>query len=334
MNALLHKSRAHLRSQKVKLKKIYECVIQEGINTDPRGKVLIQKKLIKQREKFDALTTKQKALFDLETLTNPYHDSRILNGDLNTEVKTVFVGVDIDTAELLLADRLNAKKQAKIDLVISHHPQGIAYAHFYEVMDMQADIFANLGIPINISEGMVEDRKKEVSRKIHASNHYRATDTAKWLDIPFMCTHTPADNHAVSFLQKLFDQKKPETIKDIMDILNSIEEYQIASREHVAPSILFGNPERRTGKIFVDMTGGTEGPRDILDNLLQAGIGTLVGMHLSEEHYKKLQGKNINCIIAGHIASDNLGMNLLLDKIEKITKIKIFACSGFRRIKR
>ena len=318
----------------MKLKKIYELIIQEGINADPRGKALIQKKLIKQKERFNALPANKKGLFDQVSLTNPYYDSRILNGDLNTEVKTAFVGVDIDSAELLLADRLNAKKQAKIDLVISHHPQGVAYAHFYEVMDMQADIFADLGVPINVSEGLVEERKKEVSRKIHAANHYRATDTAKWLDIPFMCAHTPADNHAVSFLQKLFDQKKPETIKNIMDILNSIEEYQIASSEHVAPSILFGNPERQAGKIFIDMTGGTEGPKDILDNLLQAGIGTLVGMHISEEYYKKLQGKNINCIIAGHIASDNLGMNLLLDKVEKIAKIKILACSGFRRVKR
>jgi putative NIF3 family GTP cyclohydrolase 1 type 2 len=128
--------------------------------------------------------------------------------------------------------------------------------------------------------------------------------------------------------------KKPKDLCEIMDILNSIEEYKIASREHVAPCILFGKPDSRAGKIFVDMTGGTEGPKDIIDNLLTAGVGTLVGMHLSEEHYKKLQGKNINVIIAGHIASDNLGMNLLLDKIERSSKLKILACSGFRRVKR
>jgi putative NIF3 family GTP cyclohydrolase 1 type 2 len=318
----------------VKLKKIYEFIIQEGINADPRTRALIQRSLKRQKEKFAALSPKEKESFDQEALTNPYHDSRILNGAPDKEIKSVFVGIDIDASELLLVDRLNSKKHAKIDLVISHHPQGSAYANFYQVMDMQTDIFHGLGVPINVSEGLVEERKKEISRRIHAANHYRVTDIAKYLDLPFMCAHTPADNHAVSFLQKLLDQKKPETVKDIMDILDSVEEYRTASRQHVSPVILFGNPQSRTGKIFVDMTGGTEGPKDILDNLLQAGVGTLIGMHLSEEHYKKLQGKNINCIIAGHIASDNLGMNLLMDKVEKISKIKILACSGFRRVKR
>lgn len=119
-----------------------------------------------------------------------------------------------------------------------------------------------------------------------------------------------------------------------MHLLNTIEEYKLATRQQRGPCILFGSPENRTGKIFVDMTGGTEGPKDIIDNLLTAGVGTIVGMHMSEDHYKKLQGKNINVIIAGHIASDSLGMNLLLDRIEKLSKIKILAFSGFKRIKR
>jgi len=181
---------------------------------------------------------------------------------------------------------------------------------------------------------LVGERQKEVSRKIHAANHHRATDAAKILGIPFICAHTPADNHAVSYLQKLIDQRKPKALGNIMDLLFSIEEYRIAARQNNAPCILFGKPSGRPGKIFVDMTGGTEGPKDIVDSLQAAGVGTLIGMHLSEEQYKKYQGKNINVIIAGHIASDNLGLNLLLDKCVKVAKLKILACSGFRRVAR
>nr|HPN89055.1 NGG1p interacting factor NIF3 [Candidatus Omnitrophota bacterium] len=71
----------------------------------------------------------------------------------------------------------------------------------------------------------------------------------------------------------------------------------------------------------------------IFARLSQAGIKTLVCMHLSEEHFKKVQTEYLNVIIAGHIASDNLGLNLLLDKIEKKNKLDIIACSGFRRFK-
>jgi putative NIF3 family GTP cyclohydrolase 1 type 2 len=72
----------------------------------------------------------------------------------------------------------------------------------------------------------------------------------------------------------------------------------------------------------------------MIDHLVTAGVGTVVGMHVSEEHYKKFQGKHMNVVIAGHIASDNLGMNLLCDKIEKLGPIKIMTCSGFRRVRR
>ena len=39
-------------------------------------------------------------------------------------------------------------------------------------------------------------------------------------------------------------------------------------------------------------------------------------------------------IIAGHIASDSLGLNLLLDKLQRRQRFDILECSGFKRIKR
>ena len=57
-------------------------------------------------------------------------------------------------------------------------------------------------------------------------------------------------------------------------------------------------------------------------------------MHLSEEHFKKAKEERMNVIIAGHIASDNVGLNILLDSLEKKGKLKILTCSGFRRFSR
>jgi hypothetical protein len=39
-------------------------------------------------------------------------------------------------------------------------------------------------------------------------------------------------------------------------------------------------------------------------------------------------------VIAGHISSDTLGLNLLLDRIEKEEKLETICCSGFYRIRR
>ena len=114
--------------------------------------------------------------------------------------------------------------------MISHHPSGKAYANFYEVMHMQADILRNFGVPINIAEGILDKRIKEVARKVMPVNHTRAVDTARLLDICFMCVHTPADNHVVTFIQKLMDNKKPERLNDVIDILKQIPEYKEAKK--------------------------------------------------------------------------------------------------------
>jgi putative NIF3 family GTP cyclohydrolase 1 type 2 len=101
-----------------------------------------------------------------------------------------------------------------------------------------------------------------------------------------------------------------------------------------APKIVAGKDRNRAGKIFVDMTGGTEGPEKMFQAFVNAGIGTVVCMHLSEKHIQEASKNNINVIIAGHIASDNLGINLLLDEVLKGEKVNIIPCSGFFRVER
>lgn len=315
---------------------MYERIVREGMAADPRGLKQAEDDLKNNKTLYEQMSKDKKEFFDKEALKNPYSDTRILNGADEKEIKTTMVGIDIETPELLLIDKLNSSLGAKekIDLAFSHHPQGAAYAHFYEVMSMQADIFHHIGVPINICEGLVQERKQQVARRIHAANHFRSIDAARLLNIAFLCAHTPADNHVVSYLTKTMEEKAPKTLSDIIKILNSIEEYQIAKKQFSGPQILMGSPQNRCGKIFVDMTGGTEGPKEMISNLAQAGVGTIIGMHMSEEHYHKIKDKHINVIIAGHIASDTLGMNLLLDKLEKGSKMKILTCSGFKRIKR
>ncbi len=317
----------------MKLSKIYELVVKEGIVADPRGKDIVSKNLAKVKKEFSELKEKNKAAFDKEKLTNPYADTRILNGDPELNVKAVLIGVDIEVGEILLADRLKQLGK-KVDLVISHHPEGYARANFYEVMNMQVDIFGKVGVPITVAEGLLKERIKEVERKVLPGNYSRAVDAAKLLSIPFMCVHTPADNHVATFLQRLFDDKKPEDVDEVLEILKGIPEYQEAMKLNAGPKVLFGEPKNRAGKIFVDMTGGTEGPKEIFDKLEQAGIGTLVSMHLSEEHFKNVQKGHMNVVVAGHISSDSLGLNLLLDKLEKEDKLEFITCSGFRRMKR
>lgn len=288
----------------MKLSYLYNRVVKFGIERDPRRKSAV----------------------------SSYEDTAILYGNPDTDIKKIMVGIDIDVGELLLAERI--RKLKGLDLVISHHPEGRAWAGFFEVMRLQVDMLVKVGIAKEVAQGLMDERRREVQRRVLPQNHMRSVDAARILGLPFMCVHTPADNHVSCFIQKLLDEKKPKKVEDIVDILKEIPEYKDATDELSGPRVVLGSPNRAVGKIFVEMTGGTEGSREAFDKLYKVGIRTLVCMHLSEEHFKKVKDANLNVVIAGHISSDNLGLNLLLDRIEKEEKFEIVDCSGFRRIRR
>ena len=63
------------------------------------------------RQAYEELKPEDRSAYDAEKLTNPYADSRILHGDPDREVRTVLVGIDIETPEILLADRLESERQ-------------------------------------------------------------------------------------------------------------------------------------------------------------------------------------------------------------------------------
>ena len=288
----------------MRLLNLYRQIVKLGVTRDPRKKTQI----------------------------TSYPDTAILYGRPDTEVKKILIGIDIEVSELLLADKI--RKLQGLDLVMAHHPEGRAHAAFYEVMRLQIDLLVKVGISLRVAQELVDERKREVERRVLPGNHMRVVDAARLLDLPFMCVHTPADNHVSSFIQGLLHKKKPKKVQDIVDILMEIPEYQEAAKNLAGPRIILGSPRRAVGKIFVEMTGGTEGSREVFDKLYKVGIRTLVSMHLGEEHLKKVKDADLNVVIAGHISSDTLGLNLLLDRIEKKEKFETIECSGFRRIRR
>lgn len=315
----------------MKLSDLYKKAVNIGIEHDPRGKEIVIKALERTRKGYEDLKPKEKDGFDIERLENPYPDTRVLHGKGDEEIKTILAGIDIETGEVLLSEALR-KRGVNTDLMIAHHPEGTAYANLYSVMYMQADILNRFGVPIHIAEDLMEKRIKEVERRLMPINHTRAVDAARLLNLPFICLHTPADNMVASYLQQLFEDKKPQVIDDIIDLLFEIPEYKEAEKNGAGPKILLGSKNRTAGKVFVDMTGGTEGSKEIFQTLSISGINTIVAMHISEDHRKDAEKNHLNVIIAGHIASDNLGLNLLFDRLFADESVEILGCSGFRRI--
>jgi len=313
----------------MKLQEIYELGLKLGIENDLRDQKVVKAQLEKAKKQYEKLSKEEKEFFDTETLENPYADSRILTGDPKKQVKRVLAGIDIDEAEVLLADRLG-----NIDLLIGHHPQGITLAHLDDVMQIQSGIYAKYGVPINIAEGVLSERIGEIGRRLHPGNHEQAVDIARILKIPFMIAHTICDNMVATFVDNLIQKEKPQTVGEILDLLLTVPEYKQAKKNGVGPMLFTGAPQNSAGKIVVtEFTGGTEGSHLMYERMAHAGIGTIISMHMSDAGRKEAQKHHINMVIAGHMSSDSLGMNLLLDQLEK-RGVEIVPISGLIRVSR
>jgi hypothetical protein len=131
-------------------------------------------------------------------------------------------------------------------------------------------------------------------------------DAARLLDIPYICLHTPADNMVASYLQALFDRELPTRLKDVVKLLRQIPEYQEAARHNSGPRVLIGSDDQRTGKVFIDMTGGTSRSKDTFEKLSQSGVGTIIGMHMSEDHRKEAEKHHLHVVSPGTLRAMHL----------------------------
>jgi hypothetical protein len=319
----------------MKLKNLFKKSVEIGISADPRSRKDIDAMLKKHADKAKKLEGNDKEFFDAERTWNPYSDTRIINGTGEEEVQTLMVGIDIETPELLLLDRLREKGK-KIDAVFIHHPEGRALGDLEKVMPMQVDLLALHGVPVNHSEAQMRPRMERIFRAIHADNLFRTERAAELLNIPAFCCHTVTDNLVWRYVEKHVCQKEHADLQSILNAILEIEEYKYYAKNGNPPIIVNGSASSRPGKIVAtEFTGGTNGPEEFIESQSRAGVGTIISMHVTEKSLEEARKHHINMVQCSHMASDALGVNLLLDQLSKEEKkLETVDVSGFIRVKR
>jgi len=226
-----------------------------------------------------------------------------------SNIKKVLMGVDMDTAELMLA------KELGYDLVVTHHPRN-TNIDMLKVMDRHIHKLEELGMPRNKSQKLLAERKDELSYGQHVSNSRRSASAAKLLNMPFMSLHTPADiiseRVVQEFLNKKFANKPETTVQDVVEALEEITEYKNSARK---PVIRVGGKESYAGKIYVLMSGLTGPGSEVTQAYFEAGVGTLILMHIPEKDVKAVKEQKVgNVVVAGHMSSDSIGLNAIARK--------------------
>ena len=236
--------------------------------------------------------------------------------DNEKEVKRILAGIDMDKTMLMLA------KQLGFDCVAQHHPAGIMNPNVSELFGRDhMKKLMECGVPANHAHKLAYAGKTKRNQRMHSQNRTQMYDVAKLLDISDVAYHTPADMLAERYVQarmdKLMAEKPMCTVQDIIDNLMEIREYAQAL-EGQQPEVWVGTPASPAGKIYVEMYGVGAPTAEEYNAAADAGIGTFICMHATPEVIEGVQkhGK-ANLIIAGHMASDSLGFNQILDEWEK-----------------
>lgn len=237
-------------------------------------------------------------------------------------IKRAAFGVDMEAVEMLIA------RELAVDLVITHHPvAGSPRLNLFKVMENQVARMVAAGVPINKAQKALAEQKGKVERGLHVTNYDRAVTAARLLNMPFMGIHTPADLLTERKVQAHLDGAldSSSTLSDVVSALGQLAEYQNALTQ---PEIRVGGPDDYAGKVFVVMAGGTNGGVNVARAYYEAGIGTLVCMHMPEDVIKAVREQNIgNVVVAGHMASDSIGINMIIQALEE-RGLEIIRMSG------
>ena len=319
------------------IQSLFDTAIDLWMKNDPRGEVEVQNYLKQLKKDYDALPADEKKYYNEDHLVNPYHDSTIYYAtDKNKPVKKIIVWIDVEWPEMLLVHEMN-KGWAEIDLVVWHHPEWSALLWIAKLQKGIAPAVAhNTGVPINQCEYIEFPRVWEVEKRFSPLNHSRAMSFAKYLDIPYVWVHTPADNCCHKYFEALLEKNKNSlfVLQDIVDMLMLEPEMQIARNNASGPQIWNGEKTSKCGKIVVTgITWGTESSKSIYAEYAKAWVGTILEMHMSADHLAEAKKNNINVIMTDHMASDSLWMNLIFDKMEK-EWVEILDFSWFTRYSR
>ena len=227
-------------------------------------------------------------------------------------IRKVLFGIDAGVSELLIAKRLG------YDAVIAHHPQGgTAAINFYQVFKRHVPQMIAVGIPRKEAENAVRKKMRQLEVEAHTRNYCHTIAVAKLLKMPYMNIHTPLDEMG----RRLMAQKiascagRDSTVQDVVSALKELPEFRNATTDI---KIRLGAADNPAGNVVVSHGAGTNGGYEVAKTYFEHGVGTVIYIHISSGDLERLKAETQgNLVVTGHIASDSVGINPLIQELEE-----------------
>ncbi|MFC1462935.1 Nif3-like dinuclear metal center hexameric protein [Verrucomicrobiota bacterium] len=264
---------------------------------------------------------------DLSGMPTVPPDSALLVAADN--VARVLFGIDVCETDLRRAEAEG------YDLVIAHHPFG--QWRIIGMLGRHNDLMLQAGVPAGAAMEACQRNMEPYTRRAAElpldDDTERLAAMARDLGIGLMNIHGPCDELGRIELQRLADELvDTASVSDLVSAYRAIPEIA-ASDEDV--ELVCGSIDSCVGRTVVIHGAGTNGGYPVATALFDAGVNTVVYIHLRSQEQKSqlAQESKGNLILTGHYGSDSRGINPFLDVLEN-EGIEVVCFANMIRIKR
>lgn len=268
-------------------------------------------------------------------------DSCVIH-DTGRPLRRMMASINATTGDLLLA------KQLECDGYLLHHPlAGSARRDFHLVFDRMVELMSAHGVAAWRAREAIVDLRERVRWSDHATDWDHLASAAEHIGISLVNVHLPADELGRrAMVDALAGLDSDATLGDAAAALRSA----LPELAHPDNEICFlpDDPARRAGPIAVLHAGGTNGGAAVAECLFQhsgpgddpgaparEAVGTVLYIHISGDAARTIEaraqsGQPGSLIITGHLASDAIGMNMLMDALRREHRIEVIPHGGLR----
>jgi len=232
------------------------------------------------------------------------------------DVRRALFGIDADTGDLLMA------KQLGYDLLINHHPTGgSSQVNFPQILRKHGVLLERAGVPKDAAERAVRALLDEHEPDAHRRNYDRLPSAARLLKMPLMAIHNPCDEIGRRVMDEALRTGLPRNpkVRDAVAVLDRMPEFAKAVTRIV---VRMGKEENPLGKWVVIHGAGTNGGYPVAKAAFDRGIDTVFYIHVDAGNLRRLRDEYgregaRNLVVTGHIASDSVGINVLVRELRK-----------------
>jgi hypothetical protein len=227
-------------------------------------------------------------------------------------IETALVGIDLESPEIQLAEREG------YDLALAHHPVGeSARLDFPDVLSRQIEFMTDHGVPESEAEAAVSDLRENVELGAHSSNYRHDPSVAELLDQPYMNVHlAPDEIGRRRFVEVAEGMDAGSSVGEFVDELEEIHELDAAATD---VEVRVGSEDNELGEVAVHHAAGTNGRAGVARAYFENGVDTVLYIHVGAGDARELceEYDEKNLVVTGHIASDAIGLNSLIDALKE-----------------